>query len=61
MELTAAQITEQALNILGWTGFEAWRQTNNTGKRWKNNVHKRYKADIVGCERNGRRLTYGRS
>ena len=52
MELTAAQITEQALNILGWTGFEAWRQTNNTGKRWKNNVHKGT-ADIVGYERNG--------
>ena len=53
MILTKQQITNAALEYLAWTGFECWRQTNNSGKRWKNNVKKGV-PDILGYERNSK-------
>jgi hypothetical protein len=52
MILTKQEITNIALEYLAWTGFEAWRQPNNSGKRWKNSV-KAGVSDILGYERNG--------
>ena len=47
MELTASKITQDALLILRARNIECWRQTNNTGKRWRNNVNPGV-PDIIG-------------
>jgi hypothetical protein len=51
MVLSKHKITSIALEYLAWTGFECWRQPNNTAKRWKNNVTHGI-PDIIGYERN---------
>jgi hypothetical protein len=50
MEMTAGQITDQAINMLGWLGFEAEKHMNIPFRRRKNMV-KKGKADITGYER----------
>lgn len=52
MILSKHAITRIALDYLAWTGFEAWRQPNNSGKRWRNNVREGV-PDILGYERHG--------
>jgi len=57
MILTKQEITNIALEYLAWTGFEAWRQPNNSGKRWKNNVKKGV-PDILGYLRHSQKATF---